>query len=150
VSEIDPALLSAHLDGELDATEAAALAAGLTDDPALTTELEAVAEVRSLLRALPRLDLPPEVVAAVAEDRAPGDDATVVDLSRRRLRRGATLGLGAAAAAAALVVALVVPDATRTSPSLASEVQVHQAGSAASGEPVSGLAPLATALRVGR
>ena len=45
-----PEWLSAHLDGELDATERAEVEAALAADPALAAEYDALAEVRRVVR----------------------------------------------------------------------------------------------------
>ncbi len=60
-----------------------------------------------------------------------------------------TAWVAASAAAAAVLLAVVVPNAGGTHPALATDLRVHQAGSAATGDPVSGLAPLATPLGLG-
>ena len=87
-------------------------------------------------------------------DAAPEPPAAVVDLDAHRTQRRGRIRFAAAiaavAAAVALIVAVALPSRTSTNPALATDVRVHQAGVAASGDPVSGLAPLATPLRFGR
>jgi hypothetical protein len=82
------------------------------------------------------------------------DSATVPDLGEARTRRHGRARFaaiaGTVAAAVALVVAVAVPAQNSAKPALATDVRVHQAGAAASGDPVSGLAPLASPLRFGR
>jgi hypothetical protein len=92
--------LSAHLDGELDATTAAALEADLANDPALTDRLAALAGVDDLARAAfaAPMDAPvPDRLRAVLEAPAP-----VIDLASRRrpAERPAWLAPVLAAAAA--------------------------------------------------
>jgi anti-sigma factor RsiW len=157
-------VVSAYLDGELAPVELAAFEARLAADEGARTELADLAEVRTLVRELGPVDPPAgfveELLAAGAADaRAESEAASsaaapVVPLEAERARRRsrtrfAALAAGAAAAVA-FVVAVVVPGQHTVRPALATEVRVHQAGSAAAGDPVSGLAPLATPLRFGR
>ncbi len=149
----DDDLLSAYLDDELDAAERSRVEAILSGDDEHRAELDSLAEVRELVRGL----APPEppvgwidsLTAAIA---AAGDEPVVADLEQQRRRRAprVTAWVAASAAAAALLLAVVVPTAGGTHPALASDVRVHQAGSAAAGDPVSGLAPLAAPLGLGR
>ena len=158
----DDDVFSAYLDGELAPVERAAFEARLAADPGAQAELDEVAEVRTLVRGLGAVTPPAgfvdELLAIGAADDAeaaePGTTAPAVDLAAARIhRRGrsrfAALAVGAAAAVA-LVVAVALPERSSNRPALATEVRVHQAGAAASGDPVSGLAPLATPLRFGR
>jgi anti-sigma factor RsiW len=161
----DDDVFSAYLDGELAPVERAAFEARLAADADARAELDDVAEVRTLVRGLgavaPPAGFVDELLAIGAAEAAeedtddePGTVAPAADLAAARThRRGrsrfAALAVGAAAAVA-LVVAVVVPKQSSNRPALATEVRVHQAGAAASGDPVSGLAPLATPLRFGR
>ena len=116
--------------------------------------------VRNLAAPVPPAGFVDDLLAAGrADDQAmadPGHDtrAAVVDLDAHRAQRRGRMrfaaGIAAAAAAVALIVAVALPSRTSTNPALATDVRVHQAGVAASGDPVSGLAPLATPLRFGR
>jgi anti-sigma factor RsiW len=146
----DPAALSAHLDGELTAGEQAELDARLAADETLRRELAEVAEVRTRVRGLGPAAPPPglldDVVRAVAAAPVSG---VVVGLDVHR-RRGRVALAAVAAVAAAAVLAVVVPDRSRSAPSIATAVRTHQAGTAAAGDPVSGLAPLATPMGLGR
>lgn len=154
-------VFSAYLDGELAPAERAAFEARLAADADAREELDEVDEVRTLVRELAPPELPAgfvdELLEAGATDEASaatGDAAPVLDLDAARTRRRgrarfATIA-GTAAAAVALVVAVAMPAQTAARPALATDVRVHQAGAAASGDPVSGLAPLATPLRFGR
>jgi anti-sigma factor RsiW len=156
-------VFSAYLDGELAPVERAAFEARLAADAAARAELDGVAEVRTLVRGLGAAELPAgfvdELLATGAAD-GPGavdedtDTERVVELDAARVRGRAPARFAAVAAgiaaAVALVVAVAVPDQATARPALATDVRVHQAGAAASGDPVSGLAPLATPLRFGR
>jgi anti-sigma factor RsiW len=161
VSEPTDDVLSAYLDDELAPDERDRLSARLDADPVLHAQLDEVAEVRSLVRSL-AAPVPPagfvdELLAVPADDlpdAGAGSAAAVVDLaeSRARRRRGSRFAalVAVAAAAVALVVAVAVPGRSATRPALATDVRVHQAGAAANGDPVSGLAPLVAPIRFGR
>lgn len=156
--------VSAYLDGELDAVERASFVAALEHDPTLRTELDETREVRDLVRGLDAPTMPEGLVdrllAAGAADADAADDATadrapVVALgsARSSRRRGWTRFAAAAvgvAAGVAVVAAVALPGPDRGAPALATQVRVHQAGTAASGDPVSGLAPLTGPVRFGR
>lgn len=158
-------VFSAYLDGELAPVERAAFEARLAGDPDVRSELDSISEVRTLVRNLASPTMPAGFVddllaAGAADELAAADDgaaqppAPVVDLDATRTRRRGRARFaaiaGTAAAAVALVVAVAMPAQTSANPALATDVRVHQAGAAASGDPVSGLAPLATPLRFGR
>ncbi len=154
-------VFSAYLDQELSPVERAAFEARLAADPDARDDLAEVAEVRTLVRELAAPELPAgfvdELLAAGARDEAAavtGEDAPVLDLDTARTHRRGRARFaaiaGTAAAAVALVVAVAMPAQTSARPALATDVRVHQAGAAAAGDPVSGLAPLATPLRFGR
>jgi hypothetical protein len=161
-TDVPDDVVSAYLDGELAPVERAAFEARLAADADARAELDDVAEVRTLVRGLGAVAMPDgfveELLAVGAAEVAAGADtastAPVIELdearSRRRARARSAAVAATVAAAVALVVAVVVPARTAARPALATEVRVHQAGVAASGDPVSGLAPLATPLRFGR
>jgi len=159
----DDGVFSAYLDGELTPVERAAFEARLAADADARVELDEVSEVRTLVRGLgaaapPAGFLDDLLAAGDADAAATGADdyttAPVLDLDAHRTRRRGRARFAAAAvtvaAAVAIVVAVAVPSQTSAKPALATDVRVHQAGAAASGDPVSGLAPLATPLRFGR
>ncbi len=167
MNERDPGgddVLSAYLDGELAPVERAELEARLAADPDARAELDEVSEVRTLVRGLAEPALPAgfldDLLAAGGADEAAASradtrsSAAVLDLDAHRTRRRGharvAAAIATAAAAVAIVVAVAVPSRSTTKPALATDVRVHQAGSAASGDPVSGLAPLAGPLRFGR
>lgn len=151
---MDDELLSALLDGELSAAEREAVEAHVATDVDARRALDELAEVRALVRALPEPVAPAGFLDALIETTvAPADgDADrvgVVALADRRRRRWPWT-LAGAAAAAAVLLAVVVPGPHRAHPSLATDVRVHQAGAAATGDPVSGLAPLAAPMGLHR
>ena len=147
----DDGMLSAYLDGELDPEDRVHMESVLGSDGEQRAELDAVAEVRALVRALDPPIAPEGWIESLLEGAAAPDNV-VVDLRDHPRRRAArvTAAVAALAAAAAVLLAVVVPQAGGTHPALATDVRVHQAGAAASGDPVSGLAPLATPLGFGR
>lgn len=89
-------LLSALLDGELDAVEHAYVASHLRECGECQLELSDLAVARTALRGLPILDVPPSIFAPAAE---------VIPL---RPRRRVMTWSAASAAALALVVGLAV------------------------------------------
>jgi hypothetical protein len=89
-------------------------------------------------------------LTALEDAPTTGAPVTSLDAARQRRSRRSTGVVAALAVAAALLIAVVVPGVTRARPALATDVRVHQAGVAASGDPVSGLAPLGASMRLGR
>jgi anti-sigma factor RsiW len=161
--------ISAFLDGELDDAARAEVAAAVERDPAVRAEFGEVAEIRDLVRGLAPPPLPDGFIerlltsgGADAENpsappgtAAAATDAAVVDLDAARTRRhGGRTRIAAAAvgvaATVAVVLAVALPGPERSAPALATQVRVHQAGTAAAGDPISGLAPLAGPVRFGR
>lgn len=147
MSEFSDDIVSAYLDGELDAGAHADFDRAVSGDDALARELELIGATRDLVRGLEAPVAPDGFLASLVD--APSD---VVDLGPVRARRTwrSTVGLAAAAVAAAVLLAVVVPAAGRSQPALATDVRLHQAGAAASGDPMSGLAPLGTPMGLGR
>jgi anti-sigma factor RsiW len=157
--DMDDDVFSAYLDGELGPDGRTGFEARLEADPRARRELDAISEVRTLVRGL----APPVAPAGFIDDLlaasdpdadASGPTAPVTDLAaaratRRRPARFAAI-VASVAAAVALLLAAALPDRGASNPALATNVRVHQAGTAAGGDPVSGLAPLATPLRFGR
>ena len=142
-------LLSAWLDGELTREERATVESAVLTDPELALELDRLRETRGLVRDLARHEPPAGFLASLLDEPV----SSVTDLDAVRRRRGArryTAAAAGLAAAAAVAIAFVVPNPSRVAPTLATNVRVHQAGVAASGDPVSGLAPLASPMRFGR
>lgn len=146
---------SAWLDGELTPDVRAALDAQRRSDPECRRALDDLRETRTLVRGLGFAEPPPGFLESLVSPNAPENSDTpsgvVLDLdaARRRHRRRSS-GIGAVAAAAALIVAIVIPGVTRAHPALATDIRVHQAGVSSSGDPISGLAPLGTPMKLGR
>lgn len=101
---LDPALLMAYLDGELDETERDRVEAALAGDEALRTELEAQRRLRARLashyESVHEEAIPPRFQAVLG--------ANVVDFAAARERRRPPLWAMAAALAASLVLGLVI------------------------------------------
>lgn len=155
--------VSAYLDGELDEFDRAVFVAALEQDADLRAELDEIDEVRALVRGLDPPAMPEDFVDRLLAVGAADADAAVtsaaasapvVDLEAARTRRLGWTRFAAAAvgvaAAGAIVLAVALPGPDRSAPALATQVRVHQAATAASGDPVSGLAPLAGPVRFGR
>ena len=141
---------SAWLDDELDAGERREVAARIATDPQWALDVEELAQARTLVRGLAMAEPPAGFLESLILNATAQPDAAVIDLDAARVRRRATRSFAAVAAAAAVLIAVVVPGVTRTRPALATDVRVHQAGVSASSDPVSGLAPLGTSLKLGR
>lgn len=123
--------LSALVDGELSSAEEAEVRAHLATCAQCSAELAAVEAVRSLVRALPLLDLPPVVVERVRwADR------------RRAPSRIAAVAAAGVAVAASLLFAVVAPQADTVTPPMKRLVEVH-ATSGVNGDPVTQLVPAA-------
>ncbi len=90
-------LISAYLDGALTRAEVGILIDHLSSCGRCTEELEAMQRVRSAVRSLPMVELPPGLV--------PEADTVVVPLRRNR---GFLVGAAAAAVAVVIAVAAVV------------------------------------------
>lgn len=150
--------LSGWLDGTLDATNAAELAAACTSDPRWARARDELVEVRTLVRALEVSEPPAGFLESLVAAR--GDVESVptvpagpidIDVARARRPRRVSSGVTAfAAVAAAVAVAFVVPSLGHAKPAVATDIRVHQAGVASSGDPISGLAPLGTGMKLGR
>jgi anti-sigma factor RsiW len=151
-------LLSAYVDGELDADTRAAVETQLSDSAAWRETLGEVAATRDAVRALPPLDLSPEAwdrllgrVGVDEPDR--GGASGRVAAFRRSLRRQTGPWIGAvagAAAVAALVAALVVPNQQRVTPKVATFSTQQQARASVVGDPVSALAGASLTHGMGR
>jgi anti-sigma factor RsiW len=151
-------LLSAYLDGELDAETRSVVEAHLADSPEWRDVLGDVSAAREAVRALPEVDLTPEgwrdVRAIVAADAvplpaAPGPVSALRSRVPRRPARWA--GVGAAVAAAAAVVAVVfVPGPDRVTPKVATFSTEHSARASLASDPVSSLAGASVMRGLGR
>ena len=124
-------LLSALLDGELDAVEAARVRDHLRDCAGCRAECDAVGGARTWMRALPPVE-PPF-----------GLYERMLSPARRWARAGvAALAVGAAASVA--VVTMSVPRERPVAPPVGRFVDAHTVSASTSGDPVSELTPAAT------
>jgi anti-sigma factor RsiW len=151
---LDPDMLSAYLDGELNDAERAQVDAQLESSPEWRDELAEVRAARDALRGLPERDAPAgfwdAVYAHVAADTddddadaADADDAVVPITAAPSHPRRRWAWIAASAAAVAAVVAIVVlPHRSEVSPNVAAVVAQHGAQGSDSGDPVSMLAPV--------
>jgi anti-sigma factor RsiW len=150
VAPFDPGddVLSAYADGELDDATRAEVDARLADSARWRALLDEILETRSLVRALPVHEAPPGFWDSVLQPNLtplPYDKSAPVPLQRpNRRRRIVAAFAGAAAAAAAVLAVVVVPGESRHAPPVATLVRDHASRSSVDGDPVSGLATLAT------
>ena len=135
--ELDESLLSAYLDGELDADERAAVETRLAESDEWRAVLAEVQAARDALRALPLVDPPESFWARVLED-----DDNVVDLATAARRRARLLRrmTAAAAAAAAVFGVAFVPKLEHVRPQLATFTHAHAERSSLDNDAVSSLA----------
>lgn len=147
---------SGWLDGTLDATSASAIADGCARDPRWVQARDELDEVRTLVRALEVAEPPAGFLESLVERDGPVESRSSatgapIDIRvARTQRRRTSAAVTACAAAAAIAIAFVVPSIGHARPALASDIRVHQAGVASSGDPVSGLAPLGTRMKFGK
>jgi len=120
--------ISAYLDGELARAEIDQLQTHLATCGKCSAELQEIQVVRSAVRSLPLLELPPGLI--------PEADAEVVPLRRKK-----GFWVGAAAAVVALVIA-VAAIVTPSTPSVALEELNSRYGARASLDPAFGPAKL--------
>ena len=141
-------LLSAYVDGELDAERRAAVEAHLADTPAWRQALGEIQEAKDAVRGLAPVDLSPEawgqLLARVAHDEAgpggpPGRVLSWRDRWRQRPVRW-TAAVAGVAAAAVVVAALVLPGPHRVTPKVATFSNEQQTRASLDGDPVSSLA----------
>jgi len=146
-------LLSAYVDGELDAAARAAVEARLARSASWRAVLDEVHAARDAVRSLPVVDLPAatwdQLLARVARDEpvvaAPPPPPVYAwprtwrDRVRDRPFRWAA-GLAGAAAAAVIVAALVLPGPHRVTPKVGAFSTEQQARASITGDPVSSLA----------
>lgn len=151
-------LLSAYLDGELDAETRTEVEQRLAASPERRAELDDVRAARDAVRGLPMVDLSPDewrsVLAAVAADQPvpEGDPGWVASL-RARLRDRPTrrAGLGAAVAAAAVILAVIfVPGPATVAPKVATFSTEHATRASVGSDPVSSLAATSIMRGMGR
>ena len=123
-------VLSALLDGELSAAEAASAQAHLAQCARCASELATVATTRHWVQELPAVD-PPFGFYERLLLRQP-----VFSRRRRHLGVGA---LAAGAVASVALVSLATPSEQQVSPSVAQLVETHAASASVSGDPLSQL-----------
>jgi anti-sigma factor RsiW len=135
--DLDESLLSAYVDGELDATERAAVDARLAESDEWRAVLTEVRAARDALRALPLVDAPDGFWERVLEH-----DDNVVDHTLDARRRGRLLRrmTAAAAAAAAVFGVAFVPKLEHVRPPLATVTHAHAERSSLDNDAVSSLA----------
>ncbi len=159
-AELSEDLLSAYLDGELDAPTRAAVETRLAESAAWRAVLAEVDAARDALRALPPMDLTADqwstIFAAVAAD-APAPSPTGAPSRVSMLRRGLHarsvrwIGTGAAvAAAAAIAAAIVLPGQQNVTPKVATFNTQQSARASVMGDPVSTLAGVGLMHGLGR
>ncbi|MGZ8764030.1 MAG: hypothetical protein ACXW2Y_11980, partial [Acidimicrobiia bacterium] len=136
-----------YLDGEVTADERAAVDDALVHSPEHRAALADLAEVRDAVRALGDPELPAGFLAGVARaviGTVPTPVVSDTATDRPGTRRGLAW-LAGGAAAAALVAALVIPSSDQVDPAVRARVDAHAARASVSEDPVSELAPVATA-----
>jgi anti-sigma factor RsiW len=156
-------LLSAYLDGELDAETRAAVEARIAESVEWRDELAAVESARTFVRDLPGRHAPAgfwdrviqDVEAADGTDLgATADDEPVAPAVPIAAARSARAGrranrpgwvvwaAGAAAAVVGVVVVVVLPYRQSVRPNVTAAVTAHGASASTVGDPVGGLAPI--------
>jgi anti-sigma factor RsiW len=141
--EMDEDLLSAYIDGELDAATRDAVETRLAASPEWRAVLAEVREARDAVRGLPVRDAPPGFWDGILRERSDAP-AAVVDLDAARLHRrprtARWAAIGAAAAAAAIVAVAVIPGESKVRPAVATFTDAHAVRSSVDGDAVSNLA----------
>jgi anti-sigma factor RsiW len=146
--ELVPEMLSAYLDGELEAPERDAVEARLSESAEWRAELAEVRGARDAVRNLPARDAPDGfwdalLIRVAAEDDDEDEVAPVVALDGRRSGRKRVAWLAAAAAiVVGLVAVIAVPHRNQVTPNVTAVVAQHGAQGSDSGEPISMLAPV--------
>jgi anti-sigma factor RsiW len=154
-------VLSALLDGELQGAEAEAARAHLAGCATCAAESIAVTQARSWLRSLPPVEPPAQFYVRLFADHADhadeadeADDAadtgeahghrqpavTSVLVARRLRLRAGVAAMAACAAATVVVLGLVSPHDSPTTPPVTRFIEAH-ATAVGAGDPVSQLAP---------
>ena len=115
MTDRDPELLSASLDGALTPEEAAEVDAWTAASPDARAERDGLAAVKAALAGLPDVEPPPGFYERMLDAGSPRPEADVVPL-RRAGRRPLLAAAGAVVAAAAVVVLVAGSGATVTPP----------------------------------
>lgn len=145
---MDESLLSAYLDGELDAAARAAVDARLAESADWRAELAAVRTARDAVRSLPPIDAPAGFWDRVLEAPENVVDLAAVRRGRAWVSRWRALA-GAAAAAAVLGVALV-PRPEPVQPAFARVTQSHAERASLGNDVVTNLAGAVVPVDLGR
>jgi anti-sigma factor RsiW len=152
-------LLSAYVDGELDAETRSEVEARLAASADWRAVLDDVRAARDAVRGLPAVDLSPDawsqVIAAVTAADPAVRPATTPRLMTARHRRGHRrharwVAVGAAAAAAAAVAVAIVPGPKRVTPNVATFATEHSTRASLASDPVSTLAGVSVMRGMGR
>jgi anti-sigma factor RsiW len=151
-------LLSAYVDGELDAETRSAVEARLADRPEWRDVLGDVRAARDAVRGLPELDLSSDGWRDILANVAAADAAPVTPVPGvvrglgSRLRRAPTrwAAVGAVAAAAAVAAVVFVPGPARVTPKVATFATEHSARASIASDPVSSLAGVSVMRGLGR
>jgi anti-sigma factor RsiW len=160
VRRIPEELLSAYVDGELDAAQRRDVEARLARDVTWQRILDEIVGARDAVRSLPEREPPSgfwlRVLTHVAEvaERDHGElaaSAAVVSITppvRRRTTRWGAIGAAAAAIAIGVVVASPSGDG-EVAPSLPALADQHAAAASTQSDPVSNFAPVAVPVELG-
>ena len=152
MTELNPDVLSAYLDGECTPDERVAIEARLVIDPAWQSELDEVRMARDAVRGLPLVDVPEGTWDAVARAIAAADAAgtgaaggAVVPMRSSKRAKWLYGTAGAAVASVAAVVALVfvlpAPSSDQpVQPAVAAFAGVHDARAVSIDEPLTRVA----------
>jgi hypothetical protein len=119
-------LLDAYLDDELPAAERESVDALLERSPTARAELADIDRVRSMVRGLPSVDVPPDFYQRLARP-----DAAVVPIRRRRRVPGLVFASAGAVAASILLFVAVTPSFDRFAPPI-DDLEARHAAMAAS------------------
>ncbi len=133
--------ISALIDGELPATQAAAAHAHLAVCPTCARELHAVSQARTWVRSLPTVDPPFGFYERMLLDHSPVPAGAGVFAQRAALRRRAGIAAVGAAAAAVTVLGVGSPSARPVNPAVPRLVEAHAASASVGADLLSKLAP---------
>lgn len=133
--------LSGLLDGELPAPQQAAASAHLAVCAQCTSELAAVTQARTWVRALPPVDPPFGFYERMLLDHTLVPAGAGLFANRAALRRRAGIAAFGAAAAAVTVLGVGSPSARPVSPSVPRLVEAHAASASVGADILSKLAP---------
>jgi anti-sigma factor RsiW len=135
---VDESVLSAYVDGELDAQARADVEARLLESPEWRAVLDEVRQARDDVRGLPPVAAPPGFWDGVLAPA--GNVVALGDARRPHARVGRWPALAGAAAAAAIAAVAFVPRPEPVQPALATLTQVHSERASLGNDVVSNLA----------